>query len=257
MDIMAIRARAQAAQRIAREVGGMLKNHGRMEVHQKADNDFVTEMDGRSEAMIRADLLGQFTDDGFYGEEGGGEQRAKGRWIVDPIDGTQSFMRGHHGYAISIAYESLGELCMGCVYVPDFDEMYVAVRGEGATLNGAPIHVSSVDNLREAIVHLGYGHRVKAIRERTVPLLPRLFEEISDIRRYGSAAYDLCCIARGVSEAFFERGLFLYDIAAGVVILEEAGGKATGWTAGEDCRLTGNILATNGLIHERMMERLA
>lgn len=253
---MDIHARAMAAHKIAREAGEMLRHHGKIKVHVKAANDFVTEMDLRSETMIREALLNQFPEDEFFGEESGGARISNGRWIVDPIDGTQSFMRGHHGYCISIAYEHEGELVLGCVYVPDTDEMFLAVRGEGATLNGEPIHVSDIADPGLAIAHLGYGHRISADRTRTLRLLPGLFDQISDIRRYGSAAYALCCVACGRSDVFFELGLKIYDIAAGIVILNEAGGCASGWTDGEDCRLTGNILGTNSLLHSFMLDQL-
>ena len=253
---MDIQSRADAAQKIAREAGEMLRHHGKIKIREKAANDFVTEMDVRSETMIREALLGQFPEDEFFGEEGGGARVSKGRWIVDPIDGTQSFMRGHHGYCISIAYEHEGALVLGCVYAPDTDEMFLAIRGEGATLNGQPIHVSDIADPAQALAHLGYGHRVTADRKRTMLLLPDLFDKISDIRRFGSAAYALCCVACGRSEIFFELGLKIYDIAAGIVIVEEAGGRIGGWLPDEDCRLTGNILATNTLLHDFMLEQL-
>ena len=253
---MDIQSRAEAAQKIAREAGEMLRHHGKIKIREKAANDFVTEMDVRSETMIREALLGHFPEDEFFGEEGGGARVSRGRWIVDPIDGTQSFMRGHHGYCISIAYECEGELVLGCIYVPDTDEMFLAVRGQGATLNGQPIHVSDIANPAQALAHLGYGHRVPADRERTMRLLPGLFAQISDIRRYGSAAYALCCVACGRSEIFFELGLKIYDIAAGIVIVGEAGGRISGWSADEDCRQTGNILATNSQLHGFMLNQL-
>ena len=155
-----------------------------------------------------------------------------------------------------LAYECEGELVLGCIYVPDTDEMFLAVRGQGATLNGQPIHVSDIANPAQALAHLGYGHRVPADRERTMRLLPGLFAQISDIRRYGSAAYALCCVACGRSEIFFELGLKIYDIAAGIVIVGEAGGRISGWSADEDCRQTGNILATNSQLHGFMLNQL-
>ena len=253
---MTLQARAQAAERAARQAGEMLRHHGKMQIREKAANDFVTEMDERSEKLIREALLGQFPEDGFFGEEGGGDENVHGRWIVDPVDGTQSFMRGHHGYTISIAYELDGELVIGCVYAPDTDELFLAVHGQGATLNGAPIHVSDVADPKHALAHLGYGHRVPKNFERTMKLLPNILAHISDIRRYGSAAYALCCVACGRSEIFFELGLGVYDIAAGVVILREAGGRATGWEPDEDFLHTGNILASNGRVHDFMQGML-
>ena len=149
-----------------------------------------------------------------------------------------------------------GEMQIGCVYIPDTDEMFCAIRGEGATLNGEPIHVSEIADPHQAIAHLGYGHRCKPDRDRTMRLLPGLFDRISDIRRFGSAAYALCCVACGRSEIFFELGLHIYDVAAGAVILREAGGRVTGWTADADWR-EGQILATNGLLHDFMLAELA
>ncbi len=254
--MMNIHARAEAAQRAAREAGEMLRHHGKLSIRAKADNDFVTEMDVKSENLIRNALLSQFPEDEFFGEESGGASVSRGRWIVDPIDGTQSFMRGQHGWCISIAYERDGELVMGCVYIPDNDEMFVGIRGEGATLNGEPIHVSEISNPREGIAHLGFGHRVPANLERTLALFPGFIRQISDVRRPGSAACDLCHIACGRADMGFELGLFIYDIAAGVVILEEAGGKVSGWTVDEDCRMTGNIAASNGLLHDFLLNNL-
>ena len=251
-----LHARLAVAERAAREAGDALRHHGRIQVRAKADNDYVTEMDVKTEQALRSALLGAFPEDEFLGEESGGAERAAGRWIVDPIDGTQSFMRGHHGYAISIGYEHDGVMQIGCVYMPDNDEMFCAIRGEGATLNGEPIHVSDISDPHQAIAHLGYGHRCKPNRDRTMRLLPDLFDRISDIRRFGSAAYALCCVACGRSEIFFELGLHIYDLAAGVVILEEAGGRASGWTADADWR-DGDVLATNGLLHEFMLNQLA
>lgn len=254
---MNLHIRAEAAQRAAREAGEMLRNRGNLNVRAKADNDFVTEMDVRSENLIRTALLGQFPEDEFFGEESGGASESRGRWIVDPIDGTQSFMRGHHGWAISIAYEHDGELVLGCIYAPEHDEMFLAIRGEGATLNGEPIHVSDISDPHQAIAHLGYGHRIIEDRRRTMALLPNLFDRISDVRRLGSAAYALCCVACGRSDIFFELGLHIYDIAAGLVIVEEAGGKCSGWPGEADCRFTGNTLVTNGILHDFMREQLA
>lgn len=251
-----LHARALAAKEAALQVGAMLRNRGSMRISQKAENDYVTEMDVKSERMLREALLGRFPEDGFYGEESGESVHANGRWIVDPIDGTQSFMRGHHGYTISIAYEFMDELVLGCIYAPDSDELFCAIRGEGAFLNDQPIRVSEIDCPRQALAHLGYGHRVPEYFARTMPILPKIFDQISDIRRYGSAAYALACVACGRSELFFELGLHLYDVAAGLVILREAGGCATGWTADEMCEQTGNIAASNGRLHDFLLEHL-
>ena len=249
---MSFMEKARLAERAARAAGEMLEHHGAFRVERKSENDFVTEMDRRSELLIREALLSESPEDGFFGEEFGGAAAVKGRWIVDPIDGTSNFMRGQRIYTISIAYEHDGILMIGCVYCPGTDELFLAAKGQGATLNGRPIHVSGTERLRDSLAHMGFGHRDPACLARTLPLFPRLITALSDVRRSGTAAYDLCCVAAGRAEAFVELRLNLYDYAAGYVILNEAGGRFTGWEEGEDGLETGNLLATNGHVHEAL-----
>ena len=248
---MTLREKAALAEKVARAAGEMLEHHGAYKIRRKSENDFVTEMDFKSEALIKDMLLTACPEDQFFGEETGGAVVAPGRWIVDPIDGTANFMRGQRTYTISIAYEHDGVLQIGCVFCPGTDELFLAVRGEGATLNGRPIHVTDTP-LSDAIVHLGFGHRIPANRERTLAMFPGLLRSVSDVRRTGSAAYDLCCVASGHCDAFMALGINLYDFAAGWVIVTEAGGRFTGWEEGEDVRVSGNPLATNGVIHEAL-----
>lgn len=249
---MTLHEKGALAERAARASGEMLEHHGSFGIHHKSANDFVTDMDYKSEALIRDALLTACPEDQFFGEESGGATSAPGRWIVDPIDGTACFMRGQRLYTISIAYEHDGELVVGCVFCPGTDELFLAVRGEGATLNGRPIHVAQTSDLREAIIDLGFGHRDPDHLKRTLGVFPRLMASISDVRRTGSAAYDLCSIASGRIDGFLELGLNIYDYAAGYVILTEAGGRLSGWGAKEDGLATGNILASNGKLHEAL-----
>ena len=237
------------AQRAAREAAQMLEHHGTLHIRTKAENDFVTECDLASETMIRDALLGACPEDVFYGEETGGDLKAQGVWIVDPIDGTVNFMRGQRLYTISIAYRLKGEMAVGVVYCPGTDEMFVGVRGEGATLNGRPIRVSDIADAKRAIVHIGFGHRNARHLAETEAVLFPLIRAISDLRRSGSAAYDVCSVAAGRAEAFIEQGLGIYDYAAGLVILEEAGGRMDGWHPGEDPVATGSLLAGNGVLN--------
>ena len=247
---MDYRQKAALAEQAARAAGAMLERHGAFSVRRKAENDFVTEMDLKSEALIRDMLLGACPEDAFFGEEGGGATAAAGRWIVDPIDGTANFMRGQRLYTISIAYEHQGALAAGCVYCPGTDELFLAAKGCGATCNGQPIRVSGVDRLRDALIHIGFGHRDPKILAETEPILFPLLRAVSDLRRSGSAAYDLCCVAAGRAEAFIEQGLNLYDYAAGYVILTEAGGRMDGWHPWQDPIATGGLLAGNGLLND-------
>ena len=254
MDLL---EKAALAEKAARASGEMLEKRGVIRISRKGENDFVTQMDLKSETLIRDMLLGACPEDQFFGEETGGAITADGRWVVDPIDGTTNYMRDHRVYTISIAYEHRGELVIGCVYCPGTDELFLAVRGHGATLNGRPIHVSNVADIRDAIVHLGFGHRNPVNLRRTMAMFPGLAAEVSDVRRSGTCAYDLCCVAAGRSEGFMELGLSLYDYAGGYVILTEAGGKLTGWESGEDGLRAGNILASNGVLHETFRKMLS
>lgn len=250
MRRVTLREKAALAEKAARASGEMLEHHGAFKVRRKSENDFVTEMDYKSEALIRDMLLSACPEDAFFGEETGGPDAAEGRWIVDPIDGTTNFMRGQRLYTISIAYERRGQLCAGCVYCPATDELFLGVKGEGATLNGEPIYVSQTGVLRDAIIHMGFGHRIPKNMARTLEVFPRLMSAMGDVRRTGTAAYDLCNVADGRADAFVELGLNLYDLAAGYVILTEAGGRFTGWDAGDDGVASGNVVASNGQIHE-------
>ena len=253
---MTIHEKAILAEKTARAAGEMLLHHGSFKVRRKSENDFVTEMDVKCEALIRDMLLSACPEDQFYGEETGGAEAAPGRWIVDPIDGTTNFMRGHFLYTISIAYEHDGALQIGCVYCPGADELFLAEKGRGAALNGTPIHVAPTP-LRDAIVNMGFGHRVSENRTRTLAAFPALLNSVCDVRRIGTAAYEICSVAAGRADAFLELGLCLYDFAAAIVILAEAGGRVSGWAAGEDALVTGNLLATNGVIHDALRDILS
>lgn len=247
---MNLREKAILAEKAARASGEMLQHQNNFKVTRKAYNDFVTEMDVKSETLIKEILLGACPEDEFFGEESGGATECLGRWIVDPIDGTANFMRSQPLYTISIAYEYKGELVVGCVYCPPTGELFLGVKGEGATLNGKPIHVTDITDTRNAIVHMAFAHRFEPLRERTLKIIDKLVCNTSDLRRSGSCAYDMCSVAAGHCEAYVELGLSLYDYAAGYVILTEAGGKLSAWDENEDPIATGNLLASNTVIED-------
>ena len=248
--------RLALAEKAARTAGEMLLAHPHTPAIKKAENDFVTEMDTRSEELIRSILLGACPQDGFYGEEGGGSDETRGRWIVDPIDGTANFFKGEALYTISIAYESNGEIVLGCVYCPPTDEIWTAAKGMGAFRNGTPIHVSDVSEPRRSFLHMSFNHRNPWANEYIMARLPEISRQYSDMRRTGSAAYDLCSVADGRCEAFFELCLHSWDIAAGVCILREAGGRVDGWLENENPLITGNLIASNGLCLDHLRSLL-
>lgn len=253
---MTLREKAQLAEKAARAAGELLLKNPHTPALHKAENDFVTEMDVKSEQLIRSILLGACPEDGFFGEESGGNETAEGRWIVDPIDGTSNFFKGEALYTVSIAYELHGELVVGCVFCPPTDEMFTAVKGEGAYRNGERIFVSSESVTRECFLHISFCHRDPAYNEYVMERLPELIKHFSDFRRSGSAAYDITGVACGKCEGFFELGLHIYDVAGGVVIAREAGAEISGWRDGEDALESGNIIVTNGKIHSFLREML-
>lgn len=249
--------RLDAAVAAARLAGEYLLSQPSFSVSHKQSNDYVTDCDRGSEKLIRDMLLGLFPEDGFLGEEDGERAGRAGRWIVDPIDGTTNFICDLPLYTISIAYEEHGELVVGCVYCPRLDEMYTAVKGGGAFMNGRPIHVSSQTVLRDAIVAMAFAHRNDEKGARIIRLLPRMRRNFSDMRRLGSAALDLCFTACGRFEAYVELDLNLYDIAAGVLIVKEAGGKVTGWPGDSDSPLvTGNVIACCPQLYDGVYDTL-
>ncbi|MGI6173236.1 MAG: inositol monophosphatase family protein [Christensenellales bacterium] len=252
MDLL---QKCRLAEDTARKAGEMLLKREAFAVRAKALHDFVTEMDVRSENLIRESLLSACPEDGFFGEEGGGDEARDGRWIVDPIDGTTNYIRDIPGYTVSIAYEKGGELVLGVVYCPRLDEMYTAIRGMGAFRNGEKLSVSSVSAPEDAIVNISFCHRNYDNNRRMLEVIDRL-HLVNDMRRTGSAAYDLCCVACGRSDAFLELGLHLYDIAAGLVIVREAGGEVEQWPGSAPVEISCDVFAHNKKVDSWLRELL-
>jgi myo-inositol-1(or 4)-monophosphatase len=257
VKVQAPLARLDAARSAALAAGRVLLE-GReagVTVESKGLNDNVTDVDRRVETFISDFLGARFPGDAYLGEEHGGQSRgaagAAGRWIVDPIDGTQNFVRGIPDFVVSLAYEDPRRvLQVGVVYNPVRDELFAAVRGHGATLNGRPIRVSQTARPEEAITIVAAPLRRHERAPAYFEALAHVFVRTFDIRRFGAGAQDLCYVARGRADAYFELGLKEWDIAGGMVILAEAGGRCRGVRDGEDPLATGNLLATNGLLED-------
>jgi len=255
---MTNREKLQLAMRAARTAGAMLKEYTDLHVDKKAKSDYVTDADRASENLIREILLGECPEDGFFGEEGGVSGEGKqGTWVVDPIDGTTNFIKNLHPYTISIAYMKGEKVVAGVVYAPLRDEMFSACESEGAFLNGKPIHASAIADPQECILGMSFAHRVPDSARRMFELIPQLLPQINDMRRLGSAAYDLCMVACGKYDAFIELSLNLYDIAAGVLIAREAGAITSGWHTEGDLLKTGHTLAAAPGIYEWLKKELA
>jgi myo-inositol-1(or 4)-monophosphatase len=209
-------------------------------------------VDEQAEQVIREILLGAFPAYGMLAEEGGallGEEEA--RWIVDPLDGTTNYAHGLPLFCVSIALERAGEVVLGMVHDPIRDEVYVAERGGGATLNGEPIRVSDTEELIQALIATGFPYD-RAKMTKALDLFGRFAAMTRGMRRLGSTALDLCYVASGRLDGYYERGIWAWDIAAGRLILEEAGGKATDCRGGE-LNLEGReIVASNRRLHSAM-----
>jgi myo-inositol-1(or 4)-monophosphatase len=221
-------------------------------VRYKGEVDLVTEVDEQAEQVISEILLGAFPAYGMLAEEGGtlvGE--ADARWIVDPLDGTTNYAHGLPIFCVSIALERSGEVILGVIHDPITEEVYVAERGRGATLNGEPIRVSDTEELIQALIATGFPHDHAEMPE-ALELFGRFAAMTRGMRRLGSTALDLCYVASGRLDGYHERGIWAWDIAAGALILEEAGGKVTDYRGGELDLEGREIVASNGALHPAM-----
>jgi myo-inositol-1(or 4)-monophosphatase len=245
-----------AAIEVAREAGAILceEFHRPLQISYKGDVDLVTQADKRSEQAIVAKLTKYFPDHAIVAEEGTRLESASGsdfRWHVDPLDGTTNFAHGYPCFSVSIGLAQHDQLLAGVVFNPFYNELFTAARGQGATLNGKKIHVSSVKTLSTSLVCTGFP-----THQRQNNLNIHYYWDFTlrthGVRRDGSAALDLASVAAGRFDGFWEFGLNKWDTAAGVLLVEEAGGKVSDFS-GDPYRLGGPmILATNGLIHEEM-----
>lgn len=237
---------------VVRECGEIILHADRNKsaVDEKAGHaNFVTEYDKRIQQILHKNLLQILPEAVFVGEEEDIHASvAKGyAFIVDPIDGTTNFIKDYHMSVISVGLTSDAEKYMGVVYNPYSDEMFTAVRGEGACLNDKPIHVSG-EALSNGLVLFGTAPYYEELSKRSFEMAYDYFKKALDVRRSGSAAYDLCSVAAGRAELFFELSLSPWDYAAGALILEEAGGKVTTIEGGPLTLQAGcSVLATNGI----------
>jgi myo-inositol-1(or 4)-monophosphatase len=244
----------------AREAGALLRSRvdSIEEIRHKGVVDLVTDVDLASEHLVCSTVLAAFPTHTILGEEGGtlGGNDARYRWLVDPLDGTTNYTHGFPLFCVSIGFEVDGRLVFGAVYSPCQDELFVAERGRGATLNGRPIHVSDVAELRQAMVATGFPYDRGAL-----PRALRSFEVMSfasqAVRRVGSAALDLCYVACGRFDAYWEHQVKPWDLAAGAVIVLEAGGQVSG-TDGSDFSVDGGqVLSSNRRLHPLLVEAIA
>ena len=245
---------AIAAARLASRIILMHLDHlDRIEIHSKGHNNFVTQVDREAEAAILDVLLKAYPDHGVLAEESGAQSGNDYTWIIDPLDGTTNFIHGYPQFGISIAVTRQGRIEHGVVFDPLRDELFTASRGEGARLNDRRIRVSSTQHLDRAL--LGTGFPVRAI-EKIDPWLKTfcaLLPKASGIRRPGAATLDLAHVAAGRFDGFWEMGLKPWDMAAGIILVREAGGLVADFNGGQEFLESGNIVAANSLLFNDLL----
>jgi len=254
MNVMTAAAR-KAARSLRRDFGEVEA----LQVSRKGPADFVSLADERVENVLFAELSRARPAYGFLMEERGpveGADKAH-RFIVDPLDGTTNFLHGIPHFAISIALEREGQLIAGVIFSPFTDEMFVAERGQGAWLNDRRLRVSVREQLSECVIATGVPFKGRSGHDLFRAELASLTEEIAGIRRFGSAALDLAWVAAGRFDGFWERNLSPWDVAAGIVLVREAGGFVSDLSGRDDMLRDGAILAAGPALHPRLLERLA
>jgi myo-inositol-1(or 4)-monophosphatase len=232
-----------------------------LRIDKKGAIDLVTEMDLEIERAFRAMIAERFPDHAVLGEEFGesGEGGAAARfcWVLDPIDGTTNYAHGLPIFCASLALEIDGVATVGAVYDPNRRELFTAERGHGAWLNGMPLRVSTSAALIDSLLVTGFHYNIHRDPGELIGLFGEFISRARAVRRLGSAALDLCYVAAGRFEGFWEHRLQPWDVAAGALIVEEAGGRVT-TIGGEPFRSrAGSVLATNGLVHTEMLETIA
>lgn len=252
------------ARRAAEEAGHIIQ-HGyrdldKLQIHEKGRGDLVSAVDQRAEQSICQMLGEKYPDHDILGEEFGARQSAAGaaeyQWVIDPLDGTANFLHGLPHFSVSIAVLKRGRPEAGVVYNPISDDWFTAARGQGAQLNGQRIRVNKQRDPTRAIVATGFPYRAVEQMPQVLACVASVLNDFSDLRRLGSAALDLCYVACGFQDAYFESTLNPWDIAAGVLIAQEAGAIVTDYAGEQKMLENGTVLAANALLHPILTKAL-
>lgn len=257
---MELRHLASQVEQICKEVGDwMLEQRVSPEaIETKSLNNFVSFVDKTAEEKLVQRLGELVPEAGFIAEEGTGVRNNEGyNWIIDPLDGTTNFLHGIPVFCISIALQQQHDLVLGVIHDPNRNETYSAVKGEGSQLNGNPIFVSKTTQLEDALLATGFPYDDFGKQTEYLQLLGFITKNTRGVRRLGSAALDLAYVACGRCDLFYEYALNPWDVAAGILLVQEAGGKVSNF-AGEDDALFGeDILASNGNTHQQMLNAVS
>ncbi|MDH3454831.1 MAG: inositol monophosphatase [Desulfuromonadales bacterium] len=222
-------------------------------VEYKGKHDLVTEADRQSEALIVKLIRDQFPDHDILAEESDyGHSRSACRWIIDPLDGTTNYAHGFPWFAVSVALEINGRLELGAVYNPYVGDLYFAERGAGAFLNDRPLQVSTIGTLERSLLATGFAYNHKACKANNYDFFIRFQKASQACRRPGAASLDLACVAAGRFDGFWEMNLKPWDLAAGILLIEEAGGQVSDFDGRSMTLDSLECLASNGLVHAEM-----
>lgn len=250
---IAIRAAHHAGDFIVRKINKLPD----LKVEVKALNDYVSEVDRQAESLIIEDLLKSFPGHSVLAEESGViEGKEDYRWIIDPLDGTTNYLHGFPHYAVSIACEHQGKLTHGVIYDPYKQELFAASRGAGATLNNRRIRVSSLKSAQGALLATGFPFKHPEQLEEFFSVFREFFHKATDVRRAGSAALDLAYVAAGRLDGYWESGLQSWDLAAGALIVREAGGLVTDYSGDSQFMDNGEVVAANPRLISEMLRTL-
>ena len=242
----------KASRSLIRDFGEIEK----LQVSEKTPGDFVSSADKRTEKILIEELLKAHPDYGIITEESGiiNKNNTNNRWIIDPIDGTMNFLNGIPQFAISVGYEENQEIKCGVIFNPILNEMFFAEKGNGSYLNNSRIRVSSKKKLSNSIIVTGGPKHSSKIKDKIFSEYIQISKNVSNIRKYGSAALDMAYVACGRFDGYWQREINYWDIAAGIVILKEAGGFINFFEDDKSLPLKKNILASNSYIHEEIKE---
>jgi myo-inositol-1(or 4)-monophosphatase len=253
-----INVMVKAARRAGRTLNRDLGEIENLQVSLKGPANFVTAADRRAEEILYEELTRARPGYGFIGEEGGTREGADktNTWIVDPLDGTTNFLHGIPQFAISIALEREGVLTAAVIYNPASDELYIAERGKGAFLNDQRLRVAARRRLEDCVVACGLPHIGRGDLELARRELAGMMSRVAGLRRFGAASLDLAYVAAGRLDGYWERNLSPWDMAAGILLVREAGGTATGLTGDDDALTTGHVVCGNETIHAALLKIL-
>lgn len=250
----------KVAEKAAREAGKVLIDHlGKVkEVEYKAKNSLLTEVDKLSEGLIIEIIKSNFPSHDFFAEESGRDKKTSSHvWIIDPLDGTTNYAHTYPVFSVSIALEIEGVIRLGIVYDPVRKELFSAELGKGAYLNQDEIKISAATTVEEGLLCTGFTHEKEWMVDENLRHFENFIRRSRAVRRDGSAALDLCYVACGRYDGFWELGLHAWDTAAGLLILKEARGRITDFSNSEFTIYGEEVLATNGIIHDEMISILS